>query len=404
VARTVNRPAVRLVAVALAAMAIASVASPAFATRSVMQRERLARGVIYRRIGDPAIPIHTFELIFQPGTKATLDQVLSGTTMGYERTSSMAAGVGAIAAINGGLNSSPGRPTHQYVLDGNVITTGRRVGISFGYRHDEKGASVGRHPLRIAAYDESSGARLRVTSWNQRPLSGGQVVGYTHYGGSAAAPAKGQCGARLLMPGPPRYNPQYNGTHRTYTVGAVACSSTHAMNVSPNGVVLSSGMSGAGAAFLKGLPVGGQVRVSWRADSRRVLDIVSGNAQILRNGHVRYRTTCSINMCNRNPRTAIGVTANDRVIMLVVDGRTSASVGFTLHRLGSWMKWLGAVDAVNLDGGGSATMWIKGRGVVNRPTDTSGERPVSNAVVVMPGADPTEVEPLDPKAVAAAKA
>ena len=54
---------------------------------------------------------------------------------------------------------------------------------------------------------------------------------------------------------------------------------------------------------------------------------------------------------------------------------------------------LGALDAVNLDGGGSATMWINGLGVVNHPTDSTGERPVSNAVVVLPGADPTEPVP-----------
>ena len=65
---------------------------------------------------------------------------------------------------------------------------------------------------------------------------------------------------------------------------------------------------------------------------------------------------------------------------------------------------LGAWTGAAVDGGGSATMWINGRGVVNHPTDSAGERPVSNAVVVLPGADPTEVEPLDPKAVSAAHA
>jgi exopolysaccharide biosynthesis protein len=87
------------------------------------------------------------------------------------------------------------------------------------------------------------------------------------------------------------------------------------------------------------------------------------------------------------------MTANGRVMMLVVDGRTSVSEGFTLHRLGHWVRDLGVVDAVNLDGGGSATMWLAGRGVVNHPTDGAGERPVSNAVVILPGADPNEVVP-----------
>jgi exopolysaccharide biosynthesis protein len=137
--------------------------------------------------------------------------------------------------------------------------------------------------------------------------------------------------------------------------------------------------------------------VGWRADSPGVLDIISGNAIILWHGKVRYSTSCAKSICDRNPRTAIGVTANNRVIMMVVDGRSSASVGFTLHRLGAWMRRMGAVGAINLDGGGSATMWIKGKGVVNHPTDSSGERPVSNAVVVLPHRDRQETEPLPPR-------
>lgn len=85
------------------------------------------------------------------------------------------------------------------------------------------------------------------------------------------------------------------------------------------------------------------------------------------------------------------------MILLVVDGRTSVSVGFTLYQLGKEMKTLGAVDAVNLDGGGSATMWVKGLGVVNHPTDSTGERPVSNAIVILPGADKSEPRPLRPR-------
>ena len=47
------------------------------------------------------------------------------------------------------------------------------------------------------------------------------------------------------------------------------------------------------------------------------------------------------------------------------------------------MRSLGAVDAVNLDGGGSTTMAV-GDELVNRPSDDAGERPVADAVVVLP--------------------
>lgn len=72
---------------------------------------------------------------------------------------------------------------------------------------------------------------------------------------------------------------------------------------------------------------------------------------------------------------------------------TLDGVLFALHRLGHWMRHLGVINAANLDGGRSATMWLAGRGVVNHPTDSTGERSVSNVVVILPGADPNEVVP-----------
>ena len=50
-------------------------------------------------------------------------------------------------------------------------------------------------------------------------------------------------------------------------------------------------------------------------------------------------------------------------------------------------SWLGAVDMVNMDGGGSSTMYVVNRGVVNYPSDNktfdhNGERPVANAIII----------------------
>ena len=378
------------------ALAVLWFAQPisALATPTVVERTRLAPGVIYRRIDDAAIPIRTFVLVFKPGHSATLDQVLSDDQIGtYLKTSTMAASAGALAAINGGLNSSPGRPTHQYVLDGEVMQTGKRVGVSFGFRHDETGGTMGRHALRINAVNKTTKVAVRVKSWNEHSPGSDQVVAYSWYGGSEEKPPTSGCSARLTLPTRARWNLDKNGSHRVYTVDKVACSTTTAMTVTQGSVVLSARTYGLGATFIKGLVAGGRVRVGWRADSPDALDIVSGNTMVVSDGHVVYPSSCSTNMCRKVPRTAIGMTGNGRVMMLVVDGRSSVSEGFTLHRLGHWMRDLGVVNAVNLDGGGSATMWIAGRGVVNDPSDSDGERPVSNAVVVLPGADPTEVVP-----------
>jgi hypothetical protein len=79
----------------------------------------------------------------------------------------------------------------------------------------------------------------------------------------------------------------------------------------------------------------------------------------------------------------------------------------TLIGFADYMKSLGAVYAVNLDGGGSTTMWVAGQGIVNEPSDSTGERSVTNAVLVLPGADTSEPTPLrattyDPNALVAA--
>lgn len=82
------------------------------------------------------------------------------------------------------------------------------------------------------------------------------------------------------------------------------------------------------------------------------------------------------------PRTAFGVDAKGRYIILVADGRQKYySTGLTLQELAATMQKLGAVDALNLDGGGSTAMTVRGK-LVNRPSDGR-ERGVANALLVM---------------------
>jgi exopolysaccharide biosynthesis protein len=86
----------------------------------------------------------------------------------------------------------------------------------------------------------------------------------------------------------------------------------------------------------------------------------------------------------RHPRTAVGIRADGTWVFVVVDGRRpTISVGMTLSELAQLMKSLGCKDALNLDGGGSSTLYLYGQ-VVNIPSDLAGERPVSDAILVMP--------------------
>lgn len=90
----------------------------------------------------------------------------------------------------------------------------------------------------------------------------------------------------------------------------------------------------------------------------------------------------------RHPRSAIGCDAEGNVYMVVVDGRAKGCAdGVSIAQLTDICSWLGLVDAINLDGGGSSTLWCRKHGVINHPSgnkifDHEGERRVSSSIVV----------------------
>jgi Phosphodiester glycosidase len=84
----------------------------------------------------------------------------------------------------------------------------------------------------------------------------------------------------------------------------------------------------------------------------------------------------------RHPRTMIGTTRGSAVWLVTVDGRNpSVSLGMTFAELTSLALKLNLVHALNLDGGGSTTMVVKGK-IVNHPSDATGARKVSDALIV----------------------
>ena len=109
---------------------------------------------------------------------------------------------------------------------------------------------------------------------------------------------------------------------------------------------------------------------------------------LLQDKVVEKLSTTSSHNTAKNPRTAVGVTDEGVVMLLTVDGRSaSKAAGMTTPQLAKTMWALGADDAMNLDGGGSTTMWISGKGVVNYPSDNGvfdheGERSVGSVLYV----------------------
>ena len=92
-----------------------------------------------------------------------------------------------------------------------------------------------------------------------------------------------------------------------------------------------------------------------------------------------------------HPRTVIGYGDNKtKVVMMVVDGRSTISNGAMTSQLGYLMKYAGATDAINLDGGGSTTLYTQALGIRNVPSDGK-ERADANAIFVVSSA-PTDNE------------
>ena len=91
---------------------------------------------------------------------------------------------------------------------------------------------------------------------------------------------------------------------------------------------------------------------------------------------------------SRHPRSAILLTRRGDVVLLTVDGRSKGNAdGMSIPELAYLAQQLGAVEAINLDGGGSTTLWTRDGGVLNYPSDNrrfdhNGERKVSNIVYV----------------------
>lgn len=125
----------------------------------------------------------------------------------------------------------------------------------------------------------------------------------------------------------------------------------------------------------------GSVTAKSLSDSWQIL---SFGPALIKNGAVSVTSSSEVaQSMTSNPRTAIGVVSPLHYIVIVSDGRTSASTGLSLLQLANEFKERNCTTAYNLDGGGSSTMYFNGK-IVNNPTNgsSSGERQVSDIVYI----------------------
>ncbi len=122
----------------------------------------------------------------------------------------------------------------------------------------------------------------------------------------------------------------------------------------------------------------------------QVRDAIGAGPALLMDGEIRITSDEEVffgtSIPRVHPRTAAGRTADGSLILMVVDGRQEESRGVSLEELAVLMRDAGAVDALNLDGGGSSTINVNGARL-NRPAGGSEEREVMSALVTFCGAE-----------------
>jgi hypothetical protein len=356
--------------------------------RKIVKTKRVAPGLLFTRIVEKKLPLRTFVLKMDPSKRVTFDVALARDTLPGRRTvRAVAKAAHAVAATNGDFgNPQIGRPTHPMLLDDQLVQTAAQIGPLFAVRRDEEAAFLGKPPLAITATEVGAGTTMTIDRWNQGPPAAGELVAYSAIGGTLEAPPDYQCSARLAPAG--RATPDGDGIVQDFTVAQTGCPFDGMGR--QDGIVLSAAPATDEASRLLAMPLGETVRVRW-SFGWNASDVVGGMPILVQDGRT-VAPSCSTSFCRRNPRTAIGWTANGRLLLVVVDGRRpSWSQGATLREMADIMRDLGAVQALNLDGGGSSTMVVRGD-VVNKPSDDR-ERLLTNAVLILPGPDRGEAAP-----------
>lgn len=147
------------------------------------------------------------------------------------------------------------------------------------------------------------------------------------------------------------------------------------MKIPTDGYVLSA--HGAACNFVKALKKDDVITsfISFKADGKdmKAKNLLGGFPRILTSNSINSTLSYPGHLSNPEPRSAVGYnTDKSKIFMVVVDGRNAGgSAGVTQQELASIMYNIGCTDAMNFDGGGSSTMYVRGLGVKNVPSSSS---------------------------------
>ena len=264
----------------------------------------------------------------------------------------------AIAAINGGyFKPQTGVPLGTLMINKKVYTGPIYDRVAMGIFDDGYGMAR----VQLKAKIDTNVGGLKIDNINQPRMLSTHVLVYTPDWGTTAPPC-----------------PQY-GKAMAIEDGKLIATSYGALAIPDNGFVIVGPEKALNTiAGAKKYNLNIKMNPEWKG----VNHIISGGPYLVKGGEIYVDMTAQklSAVGGRNPRTAIGYTKDNHLIMLTADGREGSSVGLTLMELAHLMKELGCVNAMNLDGGGSTVMYVKGQ-VVNRPP-VQGGIPLSHTLTV----------------------
>jgi exopolysaccharide biosynthesis protein len=316
--------------------------------------------------------------------KIDLQAVLANDEiMGVEAVGDIAARHKPLAAINAGFFLPNGDPAGVMTIDGRLVSDTRRSRGAVGISRDKSGVKLVFARLKAtASLTIDKGGRkstLAIDGINTTRLRG-QLMLFTPSYHADTDTAKGglewavdQKRGRVIS-GPLRLG-KTPIPRQGFALSYGGETAPDALRLLTRGTRVRLDV-----AYM---PVEGEPK-SWQMAQ----DIVGGAGLLIHDG--RDVDDWSIEQFNqgfaenRHPRTMIGTTADGTVWLVTVDGRQpELSVGLSLVELRALARRLGLVNALNLDGGGSTTMWVQGA-VMNKPSDLTGPRKVSDALLVYP--------------------
>src|SRR6266404_329588 len=317
-------------------------------------------------------------------TKARLRMVHAmDEALGLETVSSMAARYGALAAVNSGYFRTTGTYRGDSVgievLNGRLLSESNNVRAAAGLiERSEKQELIFGHLKFAGQVIAGSRAKREINGLN-RPRGDNELVIFTPEFHRTTLTDPG--GLELIV-----------RRERIVQLRDLKGSGT----IPADGYVIS--VAGTARQWaLEKLRAGTRVKLDldWSPAETETTDIwkqaaniIGGGPQLIKNGRLEITNAAEKILpsfvSDGHPRTAIAKLKSGQILLVTVDGRQPGeSIGMSLTMLADLLIEFGAVEAINLDGGGSNTMVIRNK-LVNKPSDATGERPVSDAILVYP--------------------